>query len=1051
MYTVNVDGQKVWSSDNIDESMGIISPELDLEINRAGSFEFTLIKNHPMYDSFQVQKSIVTIFDDTELIYRGRVAKITTDFYLQKQIECEGDLCFLADSVLDPINVTVEEETPTDEVSEDGEEPVVKGVRQTAVSHRVTMTVAARFRDLISQHNSKVDSWKHFTVGTVSVKAANETKSFEETAYKDTLSTIQDELISKYGGILRTRLVNGTPYIDYIEAYGENTSQPIEYASNLLDMEFESNSDDLWTVLIPVGNNNITVAEVNGGSKYIESPTLVSKYGKIYKAESFSGCDTAAELKSEADKFIQETLESMVDSFTVKAIDLHLMDNTKDKLLLGRKVHLVSPPHGIDKTLTIIKAEIYLAEPQNDSYEIGEPDNKKDHSKDLSSQTSSALGASGANSGSVTSIQYELNRYGDEIIDQAYKISLIASDEELDAFSRLVLDGNKTILESQTRWMTATESNLNIAGLYITRDSGELEIRAIGQELTTAEDTVYGQKKMFDIAVTSLGLDLNQIDKELKLYMTEDQYTNWNKANSSYDAETKTTALTFEGYTKIVNPSGYNPRAEGWYEKISDTRYRLTTDSTPVAGKDYYKRSQHASLFTAVDRALGIKVQVDENGDPVTDENGLYVFEKDGDLYQRLKYAGIDIDGDLNEVTILTETGAIGAAIKSKADELSSEIELKAYTEDVNAAITSTATELGGRIDLKVDANGVIAAINLSAEKDGESVARISANKINLDGYVTANAISAERAALSSLITGVETGYTVKVKNLYFQDNGSPALYQKCQWVNIGFNSSYTTKLISSAAEIVSASGNNISLAHSHSIKASADTNGKVTIKLGAAQAAEGSDSFNIADTAFYKGRIGVKSVQSLVSDPNVDISYNATNNTLTVPVRATPNAGNNFDTSISFDASKARSAGYTAGYNGAYALLNVSATNNLPYVATVSASKSTTSGANFAYLYLTPSGWSDNKNTIYLVDNPNNITKIYAQLTVTAPAAPAATHSISISRGTRATSGPSPATAVQIWTGSSGAATSVTSNGFYSFTVSCGGTTKDYYFYVNV
>lgn len=59
----------------------------------------------------------------------------------------------------------------------------------------------------------------------------------------------------------------------------------------------------------------------------------------------------------------------------------------------------------------------------------------------------------------------------------------------------------------------------------------------------------------------------------------------------------------------------------------------------------------------------------------------------------------------------------------------------------------------------------------------------------------------------------------------------------------------------------------------------------------------------------------------------------------------------------------------------------------------------------------------------------------------------------ISITRGTYTSinSGPSPSSAVRIWSGSGTLPTDVKSNGFYSFKVTAGGSTKHYYFLVNV
>lgn len=74
--------------------------------------------------------------------------------------------------------------------------------------------------------------------------------------------------------------------------------------------------------------------------------------------------------------------------------------------------------------------------------------------------------------------------------------------------------------------------------------------------------------------------------------------------------------------------------------------------------------------------------------------------------------------------------------------------------------------------------------------------------------------------------------------------------------------------------------------------------------------------NFNIADTATYKAAIGVKSI-ALKDDsvaPEYDKGY------LSVPVIAIPNAGGTAETTLSVDASKAYSAGYTKGKSEASA-----------------------------------------------------------------------------------------------------------------------------------
>ena len=73
--------------------------QINLEANKSGSFVFSLYKDHPYYDRIQKLKTIITVYRDGFLIFRGRVIKSDDGFYNEKTLTCEGELSFLLDSV----------------------------------------------------------------------------------------------------------------------------------------------------------------------------------------------------------------------------------------------------------------------------------------------------------------------------------------------------------------------------------------------------------------------------------------------------------------------------------------------------------------------------------------------------------------------------------------------------------------------------------------------------------------------------------------------------------------------------------------------------------------------------------------------------------------------------------------------------------------------------------------------------------------------------------------------------------------------------------------
>ena len=99
-----------------------------------------------------------------------------------------------------------------------------------------------------------------------------------------------------------------------------------------------------------------------------------------------------------------------------------------------------------------------------------------------------------------------------------------------------------------------------------------------------------------------------------------------------------------------------------------------------------------------------------------------------------------------------------------------------AWFEDTNERVSMVATGLSGavaridvmkdEIDLKVSKNGVISAINMTPES-----VTISANRINLTGYVTATDFNAAVADINDLKAGTFTGVTIKCMTIAVNSN----------------------------------------------------------------------------------------------------------------------------------------------------------------------------------------------------------------------------------------------------------------------------------------
>ena len=90
MYTVTADSVLIVSS-NI-ENLLIINPVINLEINKAGTFTFTMPPGHPYYNSIEKRKTLIDVYRDGELLFEGVATESEVDFYKQKKFMCSSNI-----------------------------------------------------------------------------------------------------------------------------------------------------------------------------------------------------------------------------------------------------------------------------------------------------------------------------------------------------------------------------------------------------------------------------------------------------------------------------------------------------------------------------------------------------------------------------------------------------------------------------------------------------------------------------------------------------------------------------------------------------------------------------------------------------------------------------------------------------------------------------------------------------------------------------------------------------------------------------------------------
>ena len=327
------------------ENLQILNPSAELELGKTGSFEFTIPREHPYYGQLQRMKSIIRVYQDDYLLFRGRVLDEEIGWHNERAVSCEGDMAFFLDSVLRPFSISG--------------------------------TPAEILAYLLQLHNAQVDTDKQFQPGIVTVEGYS---TYETEEYLTTKETLEKALSEPLGGYLITRYQDGVAYLDYLKEITLLAPQKIEFGKNLLDLK-RIRKGDIATVLIPLGakiqdeegketNTRLTISSVNGGADFIQDNDAVAQFGVIVKSAIFDEITDAEALKAAGQAHLAE-LVNQWETIELSAADLATTGQDILSFHLGTQVRVSSPPHGLNQLFSVTKLSIKLFDPAANHMTLG--------------------------------------------------------------------------------------------------------------------------------------------------------------------------------------------------------------------------------------------------------------------------------------------------------------------------------------------------------------------------------------------------------------------------------------------------------------------------------------------------------------------------------------------------------------------------------------------------------------------------------------------------------------------------------------------------------
>ena len=511
MFYVYADGESLWFP--LDDKRVILNPRLTLEMGKAGSFQFSLPPSNSLYNTLAKLKTIITVtLDDTE-IFRGRILTMDRSFNNVKQIYCEGVLAYLNDSVQPSEKFTGKTHDLFAQIIE-GHNKMVEPAKQVKMGK-----ITAENRDIIITGTS--DETEDGSNGSFDYKQIAINAMTGE--WKSSWEFISSYMIAYAGGYLRARHGEDGLYIDYLQDYESRAPQKIELGTNLLDFSESISAENLFTVLIPLGDENLTIADVNNGSVELQDEALVKEYGRIVRTHVFDSVNQPETLLENGKRYL-ESYANVPVTIEIKAVDLHFANPDIQEIYVGDQVLVRSAPHGIKDYLTCTKIEYDFSNLGNTTYTFGDPSQslteryRKDKQKETE-QVKQAASSGGGGAGKKNEKELDKVKSWVNYKPEDPKVSIGALWE--------TVNNTNKILNTVGINLDAETGNVNINTLKTVQDQQHNTLeRHESQIAVNADDiTLTSQKLTEEVGEINAKIELSVKGLESKITAQADHIT----------------------------------------------------------------------------------------------------------------------------------------------------------------------------------------------------------------------------------------------------------------------------------------------------------------------------------------------------------------------------------------------------------------------------------------------------------------------------------------------------------------------------------------------
>ncbi len=415
-------------------------------LNKGGTAEIIMPSGHPAYNAYIGLRTIVEIYRDDKLRWRGRALYPKDDSLGRRTILCEGELCFFRDGVSRPY------------LYQDSPQNI--------------------FAAVVNDYNAQVEPFKQFRVGQITVTDANDYIRLESSRAEQSQDTL-NKLLDRCGGyFIFTTAEDGVREINWYAELSYASGQVIEFGSNLLDFARTGSNTDLVTGIIPYGAKDATTGQrvditgVNNGLDYIIDPEAAALRGTILQPVYWDDVSESDTLLKKARQYLQNACLA-VTSLTLSAVDLSRIDKSIDSFKEGDAIRVRSKPHGMDAVFRMIEKPEDWLNVKNSGITLG---------RDISSLTGASSTIDKKNKSELQRTQHDIK------IDYELNTAKAIQSSEVKTESLIQQSTAEILLRTSETQQSMADLQSRTAALELSADGLSLSVTEVKEGLDEKAD-----------------------------------------------------------------------------------------------------------------------------------------------------------------------------------------------------------------------------------------------------------------------------------------------------------------------------------------------------------------------------------------------------------------------------------------------------------------------------------------------------------------------------------------------------------------------------------